>query len=415
MMEQHKSWLSTTITGALILIVIFLAGIQVGKNKDNQITKQVEADIFSKTSTPDNINIFWDVWDLMNSKFLFDKPSDEERVYGAIQGLVASHGDPYTVYFPPKAAEQFEQDVINSQFGGIGVEIDNIHGLLTVVSPLKDTPAYRAGLAPKDIITKVDDIDITEMPMNKAIEYIRGKPGTEVILTVAREGEELIIPITRENIQIPIINSYVSGDTQIIELYSFSEKSTTLLEQELTSMVNNNISKLVLDLRGNPGGLLDQAVVISSLFLNEGDVITIERNAKGKDIMSYKALPRKIVPDETKIAVLVNKGSASASEILAGALQFHNRATIIGTQTFGKGSVQELVNLPDGSALKVSIAEWLTPGKESIHEVGLTPDITLEEPEEDSNDPYESVYGLNNSQTIDFFTEKAIEYLRSPQ
>lgn len=320
----------------------------------------------------------------MEDKFAYSSSTDEvsqqEKIEGAIEGLVASYGDPYTVYFPPVESEAFNEN-ISGEFSGVGMEVGLRDGLVTVIAPLPDTPAEKAGILAGDVLVKINDVSAESMRVDEAVNMIRGERGTEVVLQVYREGEmEFIdIPIVRDTISIPTVKTEQIDDTFIISLYSFNAVAETQMKKALREYLESGADTLVLDLRGNPGGFLQGAVSIASYFLPAGKVV-VKESFGSEDIEDevFRSRGRLIqIFNPTNLVVLVDNGSASASEILAGALKDHEVATIIGSQTFGKGSVQELVELDSGSSLKVTVARWLTPAGVSISDGGLTPDIKI--------------------------------------
>jgi len=335
---------------------------------------------------------FWEVWETLDERFVSASTTDplsaEERLDGAIQGLVESYGDPYTVYLPPEDAAIFESDIAGN-FEGVGMEVGIRDDVLTIIAPLPGTPAERAGVRAGDQIIRIDGESTDGMGVDAAIKRIRGEKGTEVMLTIYREGEEELkeIGIVRDTINIPTIETESKDGVFVIRLYNFSAVAEARLQEALRDFVRSGNRELILDLRGNPGGYLQSAVNISSYFLPTGKVIVREHFGNGEEHV-YRSSGRllgRYAPAE--MVVLVDGGSASASEIVAGALQEHGAATLIGAQTFGKGSVQELVDLDEGASLKVTVARWLTPEGNSISEGGLTPDIVVEydpESEEDT-------------------------------
>lgn len=328
---------------------------------------------------------FWAAYKLLNENFVVTHasssfPSTQKQIYGAIQGLTASFGDPYTSFFPPADAQIFQED-INGSFGGVGMQIDNnAEGALVVVSPLKDTPAARAGIHSGDVLLKIGTTTTDGLSVEDAVKIIRGPKGSTIELTIARAGESkpLVIPVVRDTINIPTIKSYKRDDgVFVIELYSFSQNSADLFRDALRQFVQSGSSKLLFDLRGNPGGYLDSAVAMASYFLPVGDVIVTE-DFKGKqENQSHRSVGYNVFQGNPnfKMAILVDQGSASASEILAGALSQHGVAKLVGTRTFGKGSVQQLMDLGNGAELKITIARWLTPNGSSISDGGLQADI----------------------------------------
>lgn len=370
----------------------FSAGVQAGK--DGYLSNQ-QANIFSwffargeQTEEKPDLGEFWRVWDLMEEKYITASStnilSSDEKIQGAIEGLVDSYGDPYTVYLPPDDSARFEED-ISGNFSGVGMEVGLRNGLVTIISPLPETPAEKAGLISGDIITKIGDVSTEGMRIDEAVKIIRGEKGTDVVFTIYREGETefKIITVTRDTIDIPTVKTEQVDGTFIIALYSFNALSEQKFDEAMKQYEKSGLTKLVIDVRGNPGGYLQSAVAIASHFLPSGKVVVKEQAGSGEEKLfrSRGRETREYTPEN--LVVLVDGGSASASEILAGALYDHGVATVIGSNTFGKGSVQELVNLPEGASLKVTIARWLTPNGISISDGGLTPNILIERTPDD--------------------------------
>lgn len=327
---------------------------------------------------------FWRVWDLLDEKFAIasgtDMLSPEDKVAGAIEGLVRAYGDPYTTYFPPKEAEAFNED-ISGNFSGVGMEVGMRDDILTIIAPLPGTPAEKAGLLAGDKLIAINGSSTDGMAVDEAVRHIRGEEGTVVTLSIFRTGmtEPKEYKVTRAQIEVPTVKTEKRGDTFIISLYSFNALAEMKMQQALRDYANSGADKLVLDLRGNPGGYLQGAVAIASYFMPAGKVVLRESFGDEREEEVYRsrgATLKQFAPKE--MVVLIDGGSASASEILAGALQEQGYATLVGAPSFGKGSVQELVNLPSGSSLKVTIARWLTPNGRSISNGGLTPDIAVE-------------------------------------
>lgn len=366
----------------------FFSGVQFGSGSGltNGGMEASAFSLFQNNSQPAegvSLEEFWRVWNLMEEKFVASTTTEpvtiEQRLQGAIDGLVESYGDPYSIYLPPVDAEQFQED-ISGNFSGVGMEIGERNNVITVISPLPDTPAERAGVVAGDIIVKIDGESTESMNVDEAVNRIRGEKGTEVKLTIYREGESDFkdIAIVRDTILVPTIKTEVQGDVFVIKLFSFNAIAELKMQEALREYVTSGTKKMVIDLRGNPGGFLQSAVSIAGYFLPTGKVVVRESFGGGIDEQVFRSQGkdlRQFAPEE--IVVLINGGSASASEILAGALQEHGVATLIGETTFGKGSVQELVELPDGSSLKVTVARWLTPNGISISEGGLKPDIVI--------------------------------------
>ena len=327
---------------------------------------------------------FWVAYELLNKNFIVTHasssfPTEQEQLYGAIAGLATSFGDPYTVFFPPSDAQIFQQDISGS-FGGIGLQIDNnSKGQLVAVSALKGTPAAAADIQTGDIIVAIGATSSEMMSSDQAVKTIRGPIGTPVSLTLVRgTAKPFTVNLTRQTINIPIIDTEnLNGGIFKITLYSFSENSVDLFRGALRQFIESGNTKLILDLRGDPGGYLDAAVQMASYFLPAGEVIVTEDFKGSRENVAHRSLGYNVFQGNKnfKMAVLVDQGSASASEILAGALQQHGVAKLVGTRTFGKGSVQELMELGGGAQLKVTIARWLTPNGNSISDGGLQPDI----------------------------------------
>lgn len=342
---------------------------------------------FSEISLPEGVsesdfNIFWETWKTLSQKYPFDEeePSVRERIYAATAGMVKSFGDPHTVFLPPEDAKLFSQDV-SGAFGGVGMEIDTKDGLVTVVAPLKGSPAEKAGIKSEDIIFAVDGISVHGMDIDSVIGLIRGKKGTPVVITILRDtssSERFEISIIRDTIAIPTIDTRkISPDIFYIALYSFTENSPELLKESLIDFKTSGARGLIFDLRSNPGGYLHAGVEIASMFLPEGSIIVKEHAGESDQDVILRSVGYDLISKKTPLIILVDGGSASASEIVAGALQEHKRAKLLGTTTFGKGSVQELIELSDASALKVTVAQWLTPNNISLSEGGLTPDYEI--------------------------------------
>ncbi len=335
------------------------------------------------TSTTD-FGTFWKVWNLINEKSPdANKISDQDRVWGATEGLVASLGDPYSVFFPPSENKEFNEQ-IEGQFSGVGMEIGVKDKIITVIAPLKGTPAEKAGIKSGDRILKIDTTSTNDMAVDKAISLIRGPKGTSVKLSIYRDGdrEPRTISIIRDNIEIPTLDGKLRPDgVYVISLYNFSANASELFTTELAKFAKTDSTRLIIDLRQNPGGYLDAAIDMGSYFLPEGTPIVIENFGSSAPEKIYRSRGTPLLADKKiKIAILVDGGSASASEILAGALSENKVAKLFGLQTYGKGSVQELIPVTDDTSLKITIAKWLTPNRISISEKGLTPDVVVNYP-----------------------------------
>ncbi|OGZ43860.1 MAG: hypothetical protein A2719_02740 [Candidatus Ryanbacteria bacterium RIFCSPHIGHO2_01_FULL_45_22] len=369
----------------LVIGAGFGVGVYVGYSQRPTID-QVTSLYNKETAKPAEVDFspFWKAWNLIEEKYVASDGLDRQKmVYGAIGGMVAALDDPYTVFFPPVEKQLFESE-IEGKFEGIGAEIGMRKGVLTVISPLTGSPAAGAGLLPGDKIARIDDVITTELTLDEAVRLIRGDKGTVVALTILRSGEDemRVIKITRDTIHVPILDMEKrDGGVFVIHLYNFSEQSPLEFRKALQEMARSGSNKLILDLRNNPGGFLEASVDIASWFLESGKVVAREAFGDGTELQhrshGYNALSN--IPT----VILVNNGSASASEILAGALRDHLKTQLIGTKTFGKGSVQELVDVTNTTSLKVTIARWLTPSGISLSENGLDPDIVVEITPED--------------------------------
>lgn len=388
-MEQTPSHVAKGMkifSSIVTLVAVFLGGVYVGYENRPAMAKVVdlvhkEVPAAVADTSEGDFAPFWKAWSIVDQKFPgAEKVDSRERVYGAIKGMLASFDDPYTTFFPPEENEVFETQ-ISGEFSGIGVEIGEKEGILTVIAPLKGTPAERAGIKSGDKIIKIADQITADFDIDKAIELIRGEAGTKVTLTILREGEDepLTFELVRAKITLPTVDTDArpKDGVFIISLYNFSSHATELFRGALQEYLDSDYKKLVLDLRGNPGGYLDASVDIASWFLPEGEVVVKEIGKTADDVTLHTSRGKKLFPSSHKLIILVDGGSASASEILAGALSEHGIGTLAGTQTFGKGSVQEVVKITPDTSLKVTVAKWYTPKGVSISESGLTPKIEL--------------------------------------
>ncbi len=374
----------------LVILLVFSLGFIAG-NFQTVIAAKLESKV--------SINTFWRVWNILDRQFVetshktdgavdtkYDNLTKQDRrIYGAIKGMVDSEKDPYTTFFTPKEASEFETEIKGS-FSGVGMEVGKKDGVLTVIAPIVDTPAYKAGIKTGDKILKIDDHSTNDMSVDAAIALIRGDQGTRVNLTMYREGVDkpLEFSLIRETIKLPTLDHSFDKTTGVytIKLYSFSEQAANLFKDALDDFTKTKGKKLIIDLRGNPGGYLDAAVDMASWFIPAGKIIVTQDYGAKKPQDHMRSLGHGPIGSDIKIATLVDGGSASASEILAGALQDYGRATLVGQKTFGKGSVQEYLKITDDTGLKVTIARWLTPKGNSISVSGLTPDVEVKPTEE---------------------------------
>jgi len=361
----------------IIILGVFGLGVWFGRS-------QVSCQICAPADV--DFSLFWETWQTIKEKYVDKAKLDtQEMIYGAISGMVKSLNDPYTIFLKPEDTKRFIEDVKGS-FEGVGMEVDVRNGQLQVVAPLEGTPAQKAGIKPGDIIMKVDGTTTAEMSVDEAVNLIRGPKGTEVTLTIYREewGEARDIKIVRSVIDVPSNKLEIRDDgIAYLRIYHFSENAAYDFREAAIKILESNSQKIILDLRDNPGGYLEVAQDIAGWFLERGQVVTVEDFGEGKEQNKYLAEGNaKLV--SYPVVVLINKGSASGSEILAGALRDDRGVKLIGETSFGKGSVQELEKLRGGSSLKITIAKWLTPNGDLITGKGLEPDVKVELTTEDA-------------------------------
>jgi carboxyl-terminal processing protease len=324
-----------------------------------------------------NLELFYDVWRIIQRDFDGDLPGTEQLLHALIAGSLETLDDEYTRYVPPQVAARMRQDLQGS-FEGIGAFVRMTDdGYLQIVRPMAGQPAARAGLLPQDVILAVDGMSVLGLDVDQAITLVRGPRGTAVVLTISREDvdEPFDVTVVREQIEIPIVEAEMLPENiAYVRLSQFNRNAQPHLQAALVQLLAQNPQGLVLDLRDNPGGFLDQAVAVSDLFLDDG-VVLLERNRRGMDEVFRSSSGG--VAEDIPLVVLINAGSASASEIVAGAIQDRGRAVLIGETSFGKGSVQQTHTLTDGSELRVTFARWYTPNNKSIDREGIVPDIEV--------------------------------------
>ncbi|MFH1354279.1 MAG: S41 family peptidase [bacterium] len=326
---------------------------------------------------------FWEAWDKLHANFI-NELVDEDLYYGSVAGMVKAAGDPYTVFAPPPETRQFEENISGSFFG-VGIEIGIRGDAVTVIAPLSGSPAEVAGILKEDIIVAVDKDSITpDTSIDEVVQKIRGPQGEPVVLTVLHKGASKTEDITviRDNIKIESVKASIENDIAYIAITNFNEDTANRFDQVARQAASAKVRGIIIDVRGNPGGFLNTAVDITSRFLPKEAVVVTEQ---GKENKEYKAKGNALLQGIPTV-VLVDGGSASASEILAGALQDTLSIPIIGTQTFGKGSVQEFMKLSDNSSMRVTVAKWYTPNGRSISDEGITPTIVVEQDRETKED-----------------------------
>ncbi len=378
-----------TYLSIIFVIASFGAGILVGQGlyarrhvlgPDGQVdvAKVIEFNRSTNHSSSVEFNQFWEVWDKVKQSYVKQPVKDSDLFYGAIQGMVYGLNDPYSVYFPPKAANEFSKS-LSGEFSGIGAEIGIKNGQLMIIAPLPETPAAKAGLRPGDKILAIDKKPSAGMDVETAVENIRGTATSSVVLTISRVGMDKPTDFTirRAKINIPAVTYEIKpGNIAYLRIMQFNDRTVPELSKYIDRLKADKANGVIVDLRNNPGGYLDSAVSMASEWVSSG-VIVSEKFSAGNENVHQSVGEHRLV--NMKTIVLVNGGSASASEIVAGALQDHKAATIVGEKTYGKGSVQEFETLPDGSALKLTVAEWHTPNGNNINNTGVTPDVLVKE------------------------------------
>jgi len=378
------------VIGISIIIAVALSGggfyfgYQQGIKKPQTVVIRGVANLEEGKLEAIDFSLFWDVWQTIKDKYVeADKIDNQTLFYGAVSGLLGALKDENSVFFPPTDAQKFNED-ISGEFGGIGAEIGTRNNQLVIIAPLKNTPAERAGLRALDKILKVDDTVTANLTTDEAVKLIRGQKGTTVILTILRNGwdKPKEISIIRDTIQVPTLDWEIKeNNIAYIHLYNFYEKAPFLFYQAAVEIAFKNPKGIILDLRNNPGGFLDAAINLTGWFLKPGQTVVSEefRSDKKQVFTSYGNGLFKDVP----IVILINEGSASASEILAGALRDNRSVKLIGKKSFGKGTVQELEPLKDGSSIKITVAHWRMPGGGLIEKNGLDPDYEVGLTDED--------------------------------
>ncbi len=386
--NNHKNWVRNSVA----IFLIFVLGAHFGALGNERRAPRMN--VLNIDEKDLDLGPFWQVWNTLEDRFApasstTPPVSSDDKIYGAIAGLAASYRDPYTVFLPPAESKFFNEE-INGSFGGVGMEIGIEGGVLTVVSPLKGTPADKAGVKPGDKIVAINGVLTQGISVDEAVKNIRGEIGTSVEVSFAREGEKelLVKNLVRAVIEIPTVETKVTKEgVFVIELYNFSAVSPNLFRGALREFVLSGSDRLIIDLRNNPGGFLEAAIDMASWFLPTGKVVVTEDfGREGEEDQVYRSKGYDVFNENLKMVILINEGSASASEILAGALREHGKATLIGQKSFGKGSVQELLPITDDTSLKVTVAHWLTPDGNSISNGGITPDVEIELTPENTKD-----------------------------
>lgn len=366
---------------------IFYSQYRASRADKSNVLENLLAESHRKDQPRDvDFDLFWEAWNLINDKYVDPGKIDKNKmIYGAISGMVKSLGDPFSGFMNPEESRQFSEDM-QGTFEGIGTEIGIKNEILTIIAPLEGTPADRAGLKAGDMIIKIDNTVTTDMSVDEAVSKIRGPKGTEVKLTILREknGDPKEIAITRDTINVKSVKTeFKDGNIAVMRISRFGDDTNLEVTRAAYEILNRKASGIVVDLRNNPGGYLETAVDVASKFTPRDEPVVLEED-RGGNKKEYKSRGGDLLSG-IPIVVLVNSGSASASEILAGALRDDLGAKLVGSKTFGKGSVQQLEKLTGGSSLRLTIARWLTPNGEYIMEKGIEPDVKVDLSDEDYN------------------------------
>jgi carboxyl-terminal processing protease len=379
-MERRKI-IGWVLAGAVVLAATGYAGYAIGaRNPEGLASSAVANATVPADIDAGDFGLFWKAWRLMDSTaYKADGDSAQERVYGAIRGLIDSMDDPYSVFFTPEENQRFSEAVQGS-FGGVGMELGKKDGSLAVVAPLKGTPAERAGIKAGDLILAINSSSTEGISIDQAVGLIRGNEGTKVTLTVlSGDTPPRDVEITRERIQVPSLEVNMEGNIAHVAIYEFTADAGAKFGEAVRGLPSNT-SAVVLDVRNNPGGFLEVAVDIAAWFVPRGSTVVKESGKTGAVTLFQAKGPATLV--DMPVVVLMNGGSASASEILAGALRDLRKAPLVGENSFGKGTVQEVRDLPggQGASIKLTVAEWLTPNGTRINKIGLKPDVEVKSP-----------------------------------
>ncbi len=375
----------------VVIILSFIVGYKTGIK--GYVFEPKDFKIVNQANLPQTVDyqLLQDAISIVQTKYIEKPPTPLEFLYGAIRGAVAAAGDPYTAFFEPKDLQVFKTDLKGS-FEGIGAEVGKKDGNIVIVAPLDGTPAKKAGLLAQDIITQVNGQSTSDWTVEQAVQKIRGPKNTEVTLTIFRQGKNapFDVKIIRQSIEVKSVKwEYKDVDKDgkkvqiaVVTISKFGDDTRTLFDKAVNDILNHSVAGIVLDLRNNPGGYLQSSVDLASNWISHGTVVVSEAHSQGEPIKYLAQGANRLVGIKT--VILINGGSASAAEILSGALHDYKIATLIGEKSFGKGSVQELVDLKNGSAVKVTVAKWITPNGKNLNKDGLEPDILVKSTEEDA-------------------------------
>ena len=393
MMDKLKKFNISTI---LIAVLTFVIGWQLGHRDLNIQWQNYHPQVNIQNQAPPEVKnidfkLFWQTWDLLSKEYVDKKAIDPQKMYyGAIQGMVSSLGDPYTVFLPP-AAQKSTKEELGGSFDGVGIELGyDKDKRLVVIAPLQGTPADKAGIKPGDLIIRIDNKDTSGLSLPDAVNLIRGPKNTKVALQIYHQGDKAPkdVSLTRETIIVKSVEYSQKTSPQgkkiaYIKLSRFGEKTQEEWNQSVSNALSDAPLGVVLDLRNNPGGFLDGAVYIGSEFIASGNIVQQENGSGNKLEYKVNRVGRML---KIPLVVLINKGSASASEIVAGAIQDNKRGQLVGEQSFGKGTIQEAQDLPNNTGIHITTAKWLTPAGRWIHGAGLTPDVKVDQIDDPAKD-----------------------------
>jgi carboxyl-terminal processing protease len=384
---KKKFKLSDLFTKLVVIVLIFAFGVWVGQNVVLPFGKNVAPKItLLNQETPEDIQVdfapFWDVWQKVTTEYLERNKIDPQKLlYGSISGMVDAVGDPYTVFLDPTDNQEFELSLAGT-YVGIGIELSIRDEKLVVVAPIKGTPADKAGILPGDFVLGINGEGTAELSIQDAVKKIRGEKDSEITLTLQRGGKVFDVKMVREQIVLKSVEFDDLGDgVAHVKITRFGDETLKEWNSEIGKLVSQGFKKIVLDMRNNPGGRLDQAISIAGDFVPKGSTILQEEDVSARKVPFKSDVDPRL--EDVQVVVLINKGSASASEIVAGALSDLRKIRLIGETSFGKGTVQRVDDLPDGSGLHLTFAKWLTPNGTWVHDKGLKPDVEVKMTEED--------------------------------